>query len=219
MSNNFGNLTVQTRIRDGKGAARKLRALGRIPAIVYGQGKDNLKLTLNTGDLRKAMDPERKLNTYWKLDLVDESGKAAGKEACVIVDFQIDPLRDTYIHIDFMRVSEAEDVQVKVPVEYSGRAVGVAAGGKLRTLRRTVKVAVKPHQIPVKLEVDLTNIELGDSLRLKDLSLEGTRLLDHPDTVMALVESPRGTFEDEAKPAEGAADGEAAAEGEAEKKT
>jgi large subunit ribosomal protein L25 len=204
MSNNTGNLQAQVRARSGKGVARKLRAQGRIPAVVYGQGGDNIKVSINPLELRAAMDPERKLNTFWSIEL-QEDGKGTGTEKCIIVDFQLDALRDEFIHVDFMRVNENEEVTLKIPVEYHGKAVGTVTGGKLRTLRRTVKVAAKPADIPVRLSIDVSPIESGQSLRLKELSIEGARLLDHPEMVMALVETPRGKVDGEQDaPEEGA---------------
>jgi large subunit ribosomal protein L25 len=202
MSKNIGNLEAQLRAGAGKGVARKLRATGRIPAVVYGQGGENVKVSINPLALRSAMDPERKLNTFWSIDLQDDAGKSAGAETCIIVDYQLDILRDEFIHIDFMRVSKEEDVTVTIPVVYTGKAIGTVTGGKLRTLRRSVKVAVKPSEIPVNVSIDVTNIESGDSLRLKEISLEGIRLLDHPEMVMALVEAPRGAREDANQDAE-----------------
>jgi large subunit ribosomal protein L25 len=197
MSNEIGNLSAQLRDRSGKGVARKLREAGRIPAVVYGQGGDNIKVSINPLELRAHMDPARKLNTFWSVDVQDDAGKSTGSEKCIIVDYQMDALRDEFLHVDFMRVNENEEVTVKIPVEYHGKAKGTVIGGKLRTLRRTVKVAAKPSEIPVKLSIDVTDIDSGESLRLKELSLENARLLDHPEMVMALVEAPRGKKTDD----------------------
>ena len=191
MSETTGKLTVNVRTRSGKGVARKLRAAGQIPAIVYGRGEDNVLISVSPHALHKAMDPERKMNTFWELELKDGDA-VKGTERCIIADVHRDMLRDDFMHVDFLRVDPELEVQVKIPVEYKGRAKGVVTGGKLRTLRRTVKVAAKPAHIPVKLVVDVTNIEAGQSLRLSELEIENTRFLDLPDTVMALVEAPRG---------------------------
>jgi large subunit ribosomal protein L25 len=196
MSQETGKLTVQLRVKQGKGVARKLRAAGRIPGVVYGGGGDNLTISLDPLAMRKAMDPERRLNTFWTLDVVDADGNSKGQATCVLADFQLAPLRDQFLHVDFLRVSADAPVTVKIPVEYTGRAKGSVLGGKLRTLRRSVRVAAKPTEIPVKLVVDVTPIGLGESLRLSDLSIPNAEILDQADTVMALVEAPRGKKED-----------------------
>ena len=87
MSNEIGNLSAQLRDRSGKGVARKLRDAGRIPAVVYGQGGDNIKVSINPLELRAHMDPARKLNTFWSIALQDEAGKDSGSEKCIIVEF------------------------------------------------------------------------------------------------------------------------------------
>ena len=195
MSENTGKLTVKVRTQSGKGVARKLRASGEIPAIVYGRGEANVLISVSPHALSKAMDPERKLNTFWELELKDGDA-VKGTERCIIADTHLDMLRDDFMHVDFLRVDPELEVQIKIPVEYKGRAKGVVTGGKLRTLRRSVRVAAKPKDIPVKLVVDVSNIDAGESLRLSDLEISNTRFLDLPDTVMALVEMPRGKKEE-----------------------
>ena len=215
MSQDSGNLTVQLRTTHGKGVSRKLRAAGQIPGVVYGGGKENLLLSLSPLAMRKAMDPERKLNTFWKLDVLDDDGKKLGGIDCVIADYQLDVLRDTFTHVDFMRVSQDLPVSVNIPVEYTGKPVGVATGGKLRTLRRTVKIAAKPALIPIKLVVDVTDLDAGDSLRVRDVSIPDGEIIDRPDTVMALVEMPRGDMPDEDQDAAAAPAADADADAEA----
>ncbi len=185
----FGKLTVKVREQSGKGTARKLRSQGLLPAVMYGKGKDNLLLTINPRDLRRAMDPERKLNTFFTLTVESSSGTTV--EQCVVTDFQADPLRDEFLHVDFLRVDPESEIVTKIPVEYTGRAVGVVGGGKLRTLLRTVRIAAKPAEVPVKLVVDVTPLDAGKSLRMSDLSLPNARLLEPPDIVVAQVEAPR----------------------------
>lgn len=185
----FGKLNAKIRTTSGKGTARKLRAQGLIPAVIYGKGQANVMLTISPRELRRAMDPQRKLNTFFSVTVEDESGSAV--EQCVVTDYQADPIRDEFVHVDFLRVDPNSEVVVKVPVEYVGRAAGVALGGKLRTYQRTTRIAAKPAQIPVSLSVDVSALLAGDSLRMKDLRIEDARLLDHPEAVVAHVEPPR----------------------------
>ncbi len=192
-----GQLKASVRNAHGKGVARKLRAQGKIPGIVYGRGKDNVMLALDPSELRKAMDPARKLNTFFKLDI-----DGAGAESCIIADYQMDPVRDDFLHVDFLRVDPEVEVFVKIPVRYTGRSAGVVAGGKLKTTRREVRIAAKPHEIPVEMVVDVTPLNGGDKLRFGDLPLENARLLENPEIVVALVEMPKaekGAAADEPK--------------------
>jgi large subunit ribosomal protein L25 len=185
----FGKLTAKIRQTSGKGTSRKLRAQGLIPAVIYGKGQSNLLLTLSPRELRRAMDPQRKLNTFFTVTVEGDASSIV--EQCVVTDYQADPIRDEFLHIDFLRVDPNSEVVLKIPVEYVGRAAGVALGGKLRTYQRTTRVAAKPTQIPIKLSVDVSALQTGETLRMKDLQLANARLLDHPDAVVAMVEPPR----------------------------
>ena len=189
----YGNITAQARTNSGKGVSRKLRAAGRIPGVMYGRGKDSLKLSLDPKELRRAIDPERKLNTYFVVDIEDGE-----KESCVIADCQIEPTKDTFMHVDFLRVDPELEVFVKIPVRYFGRSVGVAAGGKIKTTRREIRVAAKPALVPVVLAVDISSLDIGGQLLPSDVPLESARLLEAPDTVMALIDAPKGAPEDAA---------------------
>ena len=193
----FGQLHAQHRSDSGKGVSRKLRAQGLIPAVIYGKGEGNVMLTVSPRDLRRAMDPQRKLNTFFTLT-IDKGGESV-VEQCVLTDYQSDPIRDEFLHVDFLRVDPESEVVTKIPVEYVGRAVGVVTGGKLRTYQRTVRIAAKPGEMPVKLTVDISALDSGDSLRMRDLSLENGRLLDHPNVVVASVDPPRVAKETDEK--------------------
>ncbi|MFO7566709.1 MAG: 50S ribosomal protein L25 [Enhygromyxa sp.] len=185
----YGKLTAKVRQASGKGVARKLRADGLIPAVIYGKGQGNLMLTVSPRELRRAMDPQRKLNTFFTVTIEGQDGQSV--EQCVLTDYQADPIRDEFLHVDFLRVDPDSEVVTKIPVEYIGRAAGVVAGGKLRTYQRTARIAAKPAEIPVKLTVDVTPLNAGETLRMQDLSLPNARLLEHPNVVVAHVDPPR----------------------------
>ncbi len=185
----FGKLSAKIRQSSGKGVARKLRADGLIPAVIYGKGEGNVMLTVSPRELRRAMDPQRKLNTFFTVTIEGQEGPTV--EQCVLTDYQADPIRDEFLHVDFLRVDPESEVVTKIPVEYIGRAAGVVAGGKLRTYQRTARIAAKPAQIPVKLTVDVSPLGAGETLRMKDLSLPNARLLEHPNVVVAHVDPPR----------------------------
>lgn len=185
----FGQLNAQVRSGSGKGVSRKLRAAGKLPAVMYGKGKDNLLLTVDARELRRALDPERKLNTFFQVTV--QGGEGESIEQCVIADYHAHPIRDEFLHVDFLRVDPQSEIIMRIPVEYIGRAVGVALGDKLRTQQRTVRIAVKPGDIPVKLVIDVTPLELGQIMRMSELSLPNVRILENPNVVVAHVEQPR----------------------------
>ncbi|MEE9386611.1 MAG: 50S ribosomal protein L25 [Nannocystaceae bacterium] len=207
MSEAFGQLSVTRRASKGKGAARQLRAKGLIPAVMYGAGQPNQSLAVDPGDLRKAFDPERRFNTFFHLT-VTGGGEKDTVDPAIVTDYQLHPYRDEFVHVDFLRVDPEQEITTTIPVEIVGKAAGVAVGGKLATHRRTVRVAAKPAEIPVKLVVDVTPLNSGDFLRLSAVTLTGARLLDRPDTLLASIEIPKVEAEkggDEQKSGDGAA--------------
>ena len=187
MTNQARTMNAQVRSESGKGAARRLRSDGKIPGVLYGQGGERLALAMDRHELEKAIDPTRKWNTWFSVR-VQEAGKPERVESCICVDRQVHPVRQQLVHVDFLRVDPAVEIETQVPVEYIGRSVGVQAGGKLKTFRRYVKIAAIPANIPVRLTVDVTPLEGGQTLRIKDMVVEGFRLREKPTDPLAYVE-------------------------------
>ncbi|MDC0718825.1 50S ribosomal protein L25 [Nannocystis bainbridge] len=195
-------LTVQIRTGTGKGEAHKLRASGKIPGVIYGHGGEHLTIALDPLLLRKAADPARKRNTWYAIR-VQEEGKADRVESCIIVDRQLDLVRDDILHVDFLRVDPNRELEIKLPLEFTGRAAGVAVGGTLKTIAREVRVAVKPADVPTSFIVDVTPLEGGQTLRVRDVKFPEGRLLDHPNIPLVLVESAKVKQDEGAEAAAG----------------
>lgn len=191
----YGTLNAAVRDGRGKGAARSLRREGRIPAVLYGGGQDNVSLSLDPNEFRKATDPDKKWNTFFSVTVKGDGGEKL--ETCVLTDVQVDIVRRDVIHVDFMRVNPEEDVIRKIPVRFTGRSVGVVKGGKLKTFRRTVRVAAKPINIPVELVVDITALDAGESLRMQDVDTATGRLEENPEHRLCFIELPKAKQEDE----------------------
>lgn len=198
-STQYGTLEVSVRRSRGKGAARSLRREGLVPGVIYGQGKDNLALSLHPGELRKATDPERSWNTFYTLT-IKESGQPDRVESAVVVDVQTDAVRDDIVHVDFMRVDPEQEVVRSVPLRLHGRSVGVFKGGKLKTFRRALKVAAKPRDVPIEIALDITPIDGGESLRMKDVSVDDARLVENPEQRILTVEMPKAERVEEEAP-------------------
>jgi large subunit ribosomal protein L25 len=196
----YGALEVSVRSQRGKGAARSLRREGLVPGVLYGQGKENVAVALHPSALRKATDPARTWNTLFTLTIKQE-GQPDRLEPAVVVDVQSDAVREDLLHVDFMRVDPEQEVVRNVPLRFHGRAIGVFKGGKLKTFRRALKVAAKPADIPVEIAIDITNVDGGESLRMKDVPLEGARLVENPEQRILTVEVPKAkaTEEEETK--------------------
>lgn len=195
-------ITVQVRTGTGKGEAHKLRATGKIPGVVYGHGGEHIAIAVDPLILRKAVDPARKRNTWFAVR-VQEDGKADRVESCIIVDRQLDLVRDNVLHVDFLRVDPQRELLVKLPLEFTGRAAGVAVGGTLKTMARQIRVAVKPGDIPTSFVVDVTPLEGGQTLRVRDVTFPNGRILDNPNSPLVLVESAKAKKEEGAEAAAG----------------
>ena len=198
-------IEVQPREETGKNANRRSARRGKIPAVVYGGGKESVPIEVDRKTLVDTMKGHAGENPIFLLKLGDKERHA------MIRNMQIDPVSRQVIHIDFQRVLMDQKVRVAVPVELVGTAVGVKVeGGLLDFVTREVHVECLPGDIPKHLEADVTNLHIGQHFEAKDLKLpEGVALLDEPDKVIVSV----GHGKLEAEP------GEATAEPEVIKKT
>lgn len=199
----YGNLGVTVRVAAGKSAVRQLRRAGKFPAVIYGAGKDNVAIAIDPLEFGKASDPTKGFNTFFKLS-VTKDGKPVGVETCIIADFQRDALRTDVVHVDFLRVDPNVEVVRPVPVRVTGRAAGVVKGGRIRCPYRTVQVAAKPAELPVEVVVDVTPLDNGDAVRMRDVTLPNARLVEPPDAALALCEIAYVKVEEE-EPKPGAA--------------
>jgi len=170
----------------GKGVARKLRAAGRIPAVLYGKGKEGEAISVDPTLLERLLHTsESGMNT-----LIDLS--VDGRTSTVLLkDLQRDPIRGRYLHADFFVVDLKQELQVTIPLHFVGKAKGLEFGGIVEHPLREVEVACLPQAIPDSIEVDVTELNIGDSLHVRDLqTLAGVRLLSDGDLAIALVEQP-----------------------------
>ena len=182
-------LTVAQRDEQGTRASRRLRRLGLIPGVIYGRGKAPHAIAVPERELRRVLTGDSGMHAI--LDVVLEGQKTA--RASILKDFQQDPIRGTIIHIDLQEVRLDQPIQASVVVELVGgdEAPGVKEGGSLTQVVREVNVEALPMEIPDHLELDVSRLSIGDSLRLGDLpAREGVIYLDDPDSVLASVAAP-----------------------------
>jgi len=194
------NIEVHPREETGKNANRRSRARGKIPAVVYGGGKESVSIEVDRKTLVDTMKGHGGENPIFLLKLGDKERHA------MIRNMQIDPLSRQVIHIDFQRVLMDQKVRVAVPVELVGTAVGVKVdGGLLDFVTREVHVECLPGDIPKHLEADVTNLHIGQHFEARELKIpEGVVLLDDLEKVIVSV----GHGKLEAEPAEATAEPE-----------
>lgn len=160
-------LTAQLRDVMGKGPSRRLRQEKKVPAVLYGPKMDAMALTVSAHDLEKLL---REIGEESKLlQLAIEGGAEKLNKQVLIREIQVHPFRKRFLHVDFFEVPLDVAIEVEVLVELQGEAVGVKKGGDLDQLMRTVTVKCFPDQIPEKVIVDVTALDLGGSIRVSDL--------------------------------------------------
>jgi large subunit ribosomal protein L25 len=183
----------------GKNEARRLRVAGRIPAVVYGgQNKEPLAVSVDPKILSRILHSDTGVNTL--IDLKVDGGAA---DRVLVKDFLLDPIHHKLLHADFYRLALDKKITVTVSIHVTGEAKGVKLqGGVLDFPNREVEIEVLPTEIPEHLEIDVTELTIGQGVRLKDLA-EGAKWtpVSDPDTLLLHVVAPRA----EEAPAEGAA--------------
>jgi large subunit ribosomal protein L25 len=205
MSVDQSTLETQSRTGTGKGAARKLRSQGLVPAVIYGKHlKEPRQIAVNPKSVRVAINTPHKLNTLITL-------KTDGtQELALLKDYQQDPVTREILHVDFLAVRETEQVKVNVPLVLTGKSVGVAEGGLLTQARRELEVYAMPRAIPEKIEVDVTNLKIAQALHINDVTLPaGVVVKSNVNFTLAVVSAPDTAAE--AAPAAAAAAPAAAA--------
>jgi len=202
-------LTVKERESRGSADSRRLRKQGFIPGVLYGKGKGSYAICVPERELRRVLTGAGGLHAI--LDVVLEG--QATTHASILKDYQQDPIRGHISHIDLQEVRLDQSIQASVTVQLIGEPAGVKEGGVLSQVQREINVEALPMEIPEHIDLDVTGMAIGDSLRLADLvPVEGVTYLDDPEeTVLASVGLPAREIEPEAEELE---EGEELAEGE-----
>jgi large subunit ribosomal protein L25 len=180
---------LQVKSRNGRGSAasRRLRAEGFIPGVLYGDGKAAHPFAVAERELRRVLTGEHGLHAI--LDIVLEGQQKA--HHAVLKDYQLDPTRARLLHIDLHEVRLDRAIQAQVVVELVGESEGVKEGGVLSQVNREVLVEALPMEVPDRLELDVSRMMIGDSLRVSDLRVpEGVKILADPEAVLATVTPP-----------------------------
>lgn len=181
-------LQAQKREGTGKGVGRKLRAAGRIPAVMYGRGQENVTLSLEPRALEKVLAAGHAgLNT-----LIDLSVEGGGESVVLVRELQRDPVKGSLVHVDLFQVDLTQTVDVSVPLHVVGTAKGVALdGGILDFALREIEIECLPRSIPDQIDVDVSALEIGESLHVRDLALPpGVALKSDPDLSVVSVVAP-----------------------------
>lgn len=206
-------IEAELRTKAGKGSSRAIRREGKLPAVVYGAKKDVQPITVDRVAIQKLLNTGGFLSTTY--DIVVDGGK---KQMVLPRDVQFHPVSDWPLHVDFLRLADDEIIAINVPVHFINEeeCPGIKQGGIINAVRHDIELACPANAIPESIEIDLTGLELGDSVHISGINLpEGvTPVIDDRDFTIATIATPSGLKSDdeEAEDAEGV-EGE---EGEAE---
>ena len=190
------------RQRAGKGAARAERRTGRVPGVVYGDGKPPMNVSVDHAELKQRIYAGRFLTTIYELD-VD-----GAKQRVIPRDFQLDPVRDLPVHVDFMRLGEGAQIRVRIPVHVmnADQAPGVKRGGAVNIVTHTVEVVCSADAIPESIDVDISGLEINYSKHLNEITLPANvRVVGRLDQTLVTIVPPSGYAEEMKAAAEAAA--------------
>jgi large subunit ribosomal protein L25 len=192
------SLSANSRDVTGKGAARTLRSQGQIPAVIYGHGRDPQPLALNARDLDKMLSHIQAESTVIEVTVGGQTAKT------LIREIQRHPIKRQILHVDFQALVAGEKVTVNIPIVLVGIPEGVRLeGGVLDHTLRELEIEVDPSSIPDRVELDVTNMVIGDSMHVSDLTIPpGVEVLDDPETSVAVLAAPRAVIEEVAPVAE-----------------
>lgn len=187
------NLNVEMRQGTGKNANRKLRAVGKLPGVIYGMGK-NWNISVDPRPIKKLLLEEGGRNKTLNL-----KGEGLDGRFALIKEYLVDPMSRELMHVDLLEIDINKKIEVTVPLNFIGKALGVGEGGVLNIVERSVMVRCLPIAIPKHIDVDVSALQIGDSIHLDDLTLaEGIEKVSHSNPTLVGVVPP--TKEEEAAP-------------------
>ena len=205
-------LNAEKRERAGKGAARATRRAGRVPAVIYGNKEDSTMVSIEPLELKKLI----RTGSFFAHLIEIKDGKDSHR--VIARDIQMHPVTDRPIHIDFMRVSKGVKVSVNIPLHYinEGASPGIKQGGVLNVVRHEVELNVSPEAIPEFVDVDLSGVEMGDSIHISAITLPdgATPTITDRDFTVATIATPSsirssGAEEEEEEAEDAVVEGEA----------
>jgi large subunit ribosomal protein L25 len=214
----IATIAAQRRERAGKGPARAARRAGRVPGVIYGSKKDPSMVTVDPRELDRELKTGAFLATIYEIQ-VDQN-----KERVLPRDVQFDPVTDRAIHVDFLRVSAATSVTVQVPVNFLNEeeSPGLKRGGLLNVVRHEIEMTCRADAIPSGIDVDLTGLDIGDSIHISMITLpDGVApTITDRDFTVATIAAPTLAVEEEEAAEEGEEleEGAEAVDGEGEEK-
>ncbi len=201
-------LSAETRSDTGKGAAKKMRRAGRIPAILYGRGQEGVSLSLGNKEVSHLLANPGAMTNVLELEITD-SGRSS-KKNILVKKIQKHPFREEVLHMDLLEIALDQKISVMVPIELAGESEGVKMGGILEMKRRELEITSLPNQIPDTIVIDITELQIGDAVHVEDITPpDGAQISFESNFTVLSVVAPAAEIEEE-EAEEEEAEGEAA---------
>jgi len=189
-------LEAKLREGTGKGYAHKLRRMGLVPAVVYGAKETSLPLELDAKAMHRFLSTQEGENVI--IDLEVAGAKPSLKKA-VVKEVQLDPVSGRILHVDFLHISMTEKIKLHIPIHLSGTSIGVKdQGGIIQHILRELEVSCLPADLPDAVDLDITELGIGDSIHVRDITLDKVEILTEPERTLVSVIPP--TVQKEAEP-------------------
>lgn len=175
---------LNARVREelGKGNVGRIRRTGEVPCILYGVEKDTVSLSINKRDIEKILSEAHAMIT------LNFDGK---EQRTVIKEVQYHPLKGNIIHVDFQRVKAGQELSVSVPIKFVGSAPGSQVGGVFQELKSDLDITCLPRHLPEVVEIDISNLNIGDSIHVSDLDLENITIKHDSTTTICSLAAPK----------------------------
>lgn len=185
----FIELKTNVRTQVGNGPARALRREGKIPAVLYGPDTEPVLLSVAVNDLEQILKKSKAAQVL--LNVLIQNGETSTKSA-MIKELQTHPISRDFLHIDLYEIALDRKITVKIPIAIKGTPIGVEEGGVLQTVRRELEVLCLPFAIPEVIEIDVTDLDIGDSIHVGKLSVgEDIELMDDDHFTVVTVLTPK----------------------------
>jgi large subunit ribosomal protein L25 len=184
-------LSVAKREKTPGSGLRKLRSEGKVPGIYYGTGETNIPITADYLELRKLIYTSESHIINLNIEGSDE------ELSCIMKDVQFHPVKDNPIHFDLIALHKGQRIKIEVTLHLIGTAPGVKEGGVLQHSFHKLDVECLPKDIPSHIDIDISKLNIGDSIKVSELNLENVTILNDENTVLASVVAPKAEVEEE----------------------
>ncbi len=195
----IAELEVQSRSALGKSAVKKMRTEGLVPAVLYGEEVESTPLAVNEHTLNRFFE---KYGQSMLVSLASGDNDKDEERLAVVKDVQYHPVTGRVSHLDFYSIRIGVPIEVEVPLSFEGKAEGIAKGGLLQPIRRSLEIRCLPREIPEMLKIDVSALDIGDAIHVNDLDIAGIEFVSPVNFTIVTVQAPKAEAEPEAEEVE-----------------